>query len=106
MGENNLGTIVEWIMAQKGVNIGIQMSNYTYPLSEYVLQTEFSRGWIVLKFTKFVGDTNEFTIEHIARYLTEAGDIENNENLSLRCFPSSLKKRPLHVYNAPCPFHQ
>ena len=50
------------------------------------------RGWKVLKFTKFAGDTNESTVEHIARYLTEAGDIANNENLRMRYFPSSLTK--------------
>lgn len=42
------------------------------PLSEYVLQTKLPRGWKVPKFNKFTGDTNESTIEHIARYLNEA----------------------------------
>jgi hypothetical protein len=30
------------------------------------------------------------TIEHIARYLTEAGDLANDENLRLKYFPNSL----------------
>ena len=79
-------------MAYNGVNMGIQRPNYTYHLLEYVLQTELPRGWKIPKFTKFVGDTNESTIEHIARYLTKAGDMENNENLRMRYFPSSLTK--------------
>jgi len=29
----------------------------------------------------FAGDTSESTVEHIARYLMEAGDIANSENL-------------------------
>ena len=62
--------------------------NYTSPLSEYIQQTELPRGWKVPKFTKFSGDTSESTIEHIARYLTEVGDIANNENLRIKYFPS------------------
>lgn len=84
LGENNLITIIERIMAQTGVNMGLQRPNYTSPLSEYVLQTELPRGWKVPKFTKFVGDTNDSTVKHIARYLTEVGDIANNNNLRMR----------------------
>jgi len=40
----------------------------------------------------FAGETNESTVEHIVRYLIEAGDIANNENLKLKYFPSSLTK--------------
>lgn len=55
-----------------------------------MLQTELPRGWRVPKFTKFTGDTNKSTIEHIARYLTKVRDIDNNENLRMRYFPSFL----------------
>ena len=89
---NNLAAIVERIMAQNGLNVGLRRPNYTSPLSEYILQTELPRGWKIPKFTKFAGDTNESTVEHIARYLTEAGDIANNENLRIKYFPSSLTK--------------
>ena len=44
------------------------------------------------KFTKFAGETNESTVEHIARYLMEVGDIANNENMKMKYFPSSLTK--------------
>ncbi|XP_050914919.1 uncharacterized protein LOC127129845 [Lathyrus oleraceus] len=92
LGENNLTTIVERIMDQNGVNMGMQMPNYISPLLEYVLQTELPRGWEVLKFTKFAGGTNNSTVEHVARYLTKAGDIANNENPRMKYFPSSLTK--------------
>lgn len=55
-----------------------------------MLKNELPRGWKVPKFTKFTGDTNDSSVEHIARYLTEAGDIANNENVRMRYFPSSL----------------
>jgi len=32
------------------------------------------------------------TVEHITRYLTEAGDLANDENLRLKYFPNSLTK--------------
>jgi len=51
-----------------------------------LLQTELPRGWKIPKFTKFIGDTSESTVEHIAHYLTEAGDITNNENLRMNFF--------------------
>jgi len=43
-------------------------------------------------FTNFVGDTSQSTIEHITRYLMEAEDIANNDNLRLKFFPNSLTK--------------
>jgi len=58
--------------------MGLHRSNFLSALSEYVLMTELPRNWKVRKFTKFVGETNESTIENIARYLIEAGDIVHN----------------------------
>ncbi|XP_050875992.1 uncharacterized protein LOC127079657 [Lathyrus oleraceus] len=87
MMENNLTTMIERIMAQNGLNIGLRRPNYTSPLSEYVLQTELPRGCKIPKFTKFSGDTSESTIEHIAKYMTEAGDLANSENLRMKYSP-------------------
>lgn len=64
------------------------------PLSEYVLQTELPKGWKVPKFTKFSNDTSESTIEHIAKYLTEVGDIANNGNLRMKYIPRTLTNNP------------
>ncbi|XP_050918665.1 uncharacterized protein LOC127136112 [Lathyrus oleraceus] len=55
-------------------------------------QIELPRGWKVPKFIKFAGDTKESTVEHVARYQTDDGDIVNNEDLKLKYFPSSLTK--------------
>jgi hypothetical protein len=89
---NNIANLVETIMAQNGLNIGLHRPNFVSPLSEYVIQTELPRGCKIPKFTTFAGDTNESTVEHIARYLTEAANIANNENLRLKLFPNSLTK--------------
>jgi UV DNA damage repair endonuclease len=89
---NNIANLVENIMAQNGLNIGLHRPNSISPLSELVLQSELSTGYKIPKFTKFAGDTSETTIEHITRYLVEAGDLANNDNLRLKFFPNSLTK--------------
>ncbi|XP_050890388.1 uncharacterized protein LOC127095791 [Lathyrus oleraceus] len=90
--DNNLVAMVERIMARNGVDVGLHRPNYTSPLSEYVLQSELPARWKVPKFTKFSKDTSELTVEHVARYLIEAEEIANNENLRIKYFPSSLTK--------------
>ena len=90
--DNNLAAMVERIMVRNGVNFGLRRPNYISPLSEYILQTETPLKQKILKFTKFSGDTTESTVEHVARYLIEAVDISNNENLRIKYFPSSLTK--------------
>ncbi|XP_050889681.1 uncharacterized protein LOC127094969 [Lathyrus oleraceus] len=91
-GEQNLEVIVERIIVRNGTNPGLQRPTYSSPLLDFVLQIEFPKGWKVPKFTKFAGDTEESTVEHVARYQIEVGDIVNNEDLKLKYFPSSLTK--------------
>ncbi|XP_050916180.1 uncharacterized protein LOC127131294 [Lathyrus oleraceus] len=88
--DNNLAAMIERIMAQNEVNVGLHRPNYKSPLSEYILQSELPPRWEVPKFKKFSGDTSKSNVEHVARYLIEAGDIVNNENMKVNYFPSSL----------------
>jgi len=67
-------------------------------LSELVLQSELPTSYKILKFAKFAGDTSESTVEHIRRYLTEAGDLANGENLRMKYFPNSLTKNVFTWY--------
>ena len=97
-GKNNIANVVETLFTQNGFNLGLHRSNFVSPLSEYVTMEELPRGWKIPKFTKFVGETNESTVEHISRYLIEAGDIANNENLRMKYFPSSLTKNAFTLY--------
>ncbi|XP_058778195.1 uncharacterized protein LOC131652365, partial [Vicia villosa] len=92
VGHNNISNVVEQILVQNGINVGLHRPNFVSPLSEYVRQTELPRGWKIPKFTKFAGETGESTVEHIARFQTEAGELANNENLKVKYFPSSLTK--------------
>ena len=66
-------------------------------MSDYALAEEIPKGWKIPKFTKFGGETNESIVEHIARYLTEASDIANNENLRMKYFPSSVNLRTVET---------
>ncbi|PNX63012.1 hypothetical protein L195_g061409, partial [Trifolium pratense] len=66
LGQHNLANMVETILAQNGLNTGCRRPNFVSAFTEYVLQTELPRGWKVPKYTKFAGDTNESTVEHIA----------------------------------------
>ncbi|XP_050919037.1 uncharacterized protein LOC127136533 [Lathyrus oleraceus] len=90
VGEQNLEAIVERIIVKNGISPCLQRPTYYSPLPDFVLQTELPRGWKVPKLTKFARDTEESIVEHVAMYQTEAGDIENNEDLKLKYFPSSL----------------
>ncbi|XP_050878179.1 uncharacterized protein LOC127081997 [Lathyrus oleraceus] len=92
VGEQNLEVIVELIIVRNGISPCLQRLTYSSPLPDFVLQIELPRGWKVPKFTKYVGDTEESTVEHIARYQMEADEIANNEDLKLKYFPSSLTK--------------
>ena len=51
------------------------------------------------KLTKFSGEDGESTVEHIARYLIELGEIATNEYLKMRYFPSSLTKNAFSLYS-------
>jgi hypothetical protein len=68
---NNIANLVENIMAQNGLNIGLNRPNFASPLVDLVLQSELPRGYKIPKFIRFAGDTSESTVEHITRYLTE-----------------------------------
>jgi len=83
--------------------MGLHRPNFVSALSEYVLMEELPRGWKVPKFTKFGGETTESTVEQIAHYLTEAGDIANNKNLRMKYFPSSLTKNAFNWFTTISP---
>jgi len=90
--QNNIANMVETIVTQNGLNIGLHRPNFVSALSEYVLQIELPKGWKIPKFTIFASDISESIAEHIVHYLTEAGNIANKENLRIKYFPSSLTK--------------
>jgi len=105
-GQKNIANVVEALLAQNGFNMGLHRPNFVSALSEYVLDTDLPRNTKIPKFTNFAWETNESTVEHIARYLMEAGDSENNESLKMKYFPSSLTKNAFAWFTTlpPIPF--
>jgi len=101
---DNITNMTENIMAQNGLNVGLHRPNFVSPLSENVLQTELSKSCKIPKFTTFAGETSKSTIKHITHYLTEVGDIENNENLRLKLFPNSLTKNAFTWFTTLAPY--
>ncbi|XP_050897107.1 uncharacterized protein LOC127103915 [Lathyrus oleraceus] len=86
------GVAGQRIMARNGMSATLQRPIYASPLAEFILQTEAPRGMKVPKYTKFGGESSESIIEHIARYLTQTGDLAHNECLRVKNFSSSLTK--------------
>ncbi|XP_050895799.1 uncharacterized protein LOC127102475 [Lathyrus oleraceus] len=101
--ENNLTTIVERIMARNGMGVTLQRPLYASPLAEFILQAEAPRGMKVPMYTKFGGESGESTIEHVAIYLTESGDLAHNECLRVKNFPSSLTKAAFICFTSLAP---
>ena len=77
-----------------GFNVGFANQPYfTSLFPDYVQQAELPSGWKAPKsLTKFSGNSGKSTIEHIARYTIEIGEITSVKYLKMRFFPSSLTK--------------
>lgn len=88
LGRNNITNVVEEVLAHNGLNVGLHRPNYSSSFPDYIRHAEIPRGCKVPNFTNFVGETNESTIKHVARYETEAVDISNDEGLKMMYFPS------------------
>ena len=92
-GQQNINNMVENVLNRHGFNVGY--ANQPYFISAFpdvVQQTELPRGMKIPKFSKFAGEAGESTVEHVARYLIECGDLANNECLKMKYFPGSLTK--------------
>ncbi|MCI03419.1 hypothetical protein A2U01_0024458, partial [Trifolium medium] len=91
VGQNNLAHLVETILAQNVLNMGLHRPNFVSALSEYVLQTKLPRGWKIPKFTKFAGKIGCLQCALEAEF-TKSPALANNENLRMKYFPNSLTK--------------
>jgi hypothetical protein len=53
---------------------------------------DLASGYKIPKFTKFLGEIGESTVEHVARYTHECGDLASSKILKIIYFPSSLAR--------------
>jgi Retrotransposon gag protein len=63
---------------------------YRRPYPDWFDQMPMPQKFKVPDFTKFSGQDNTTTVEHISRYLIQAGEASTNEALLVRLFPMSL----------------
>ena len=64
---------------------------------------DMPRGYKIPKFTKFAGELEESTVEHVARFTLECGDLAASEALKLKLFPSSLTKEAFSWFTTLAP---
>ena len=57
------------------------------------MENPYPRGYRIPDFSLFSGEDNQSTLEHVARFTVQCGELANNENFyhfKLRLFPNSL----------------
>jgi hypothetical protein len=59
-----------------------------YP--DYYDQLPYPRGYGVPEFTKFSGEDNKTTLEHVGQFILQCGEASANDVIKLRIFSLSL----------------
>ena len=86
-----INQMIEHSLNRHGFKIGnVQPPYFVSAFPYYILQLELPRGYEVPKFLKFVGELEESTVEHVAHFQIECGDLAIDEFLKMKSFPSSL----------------
>ena len=65
-------------------------------------ENPYPRGYKILDFFLFFGKDGQFTLEHVARFTMQCGELANYGNfyhLKLRLFPNSLTGAAFTWYN-------
>jgi hypothetical protein len=60
----------------------------SYP--DYYNQLPYPRGYRVPKFTKFIGEDGNTTLEHVGQFILQYGEASANDALKLKIFSLSL----------------
>lgn len=72
---------------------GLKMKNsysYRHPYPEWYNRVIMTSGVRLPEFSKFTGQDDVTTVEHISRYLAQLGEASAEEPLRVQCFPMSL----------------
>ena len=93
MRHQNVERMVEQTLNRHGFNIGLSdRMLFASPFPLEVQMLDMPRGYKIPKFSKFSGDLEESTVEHVARFTLECGDLATSEMLKMKLFPSSLTR--------------
>ena len=72
---------------------------YRKPYPDYIDRDyPFPWGYKVPKFTLFSGDDKMFTLEHVARFTYQCGEVSENDFMKLKFFLSSLTGTAFNWY--------
>jgi hypothetical protein len=63
---------------------------YQKPYPDYYDQLAYPRGYSVPEFSKFSGEDEKTTLEHVGQFILQCGEASANDVLKLRVFPLSL----------------
>jgi hypothetical protein len=63
---------------------------YQKPYPDYYDQLPYPRGYRVPEFSKFSGEDDKNTLEHVGQFILQCGEASANDVLKLRLFPLSL----------------
>ncbi|KAM2162672.1 hypothetical protein ACFX1Q_040436 [Malus domestica] len=81
-------TEVQW-MIDSAMKKGPKFPKFIHPYPAYVERFEYPKGFKILDFSLFVEESSLSSLEHVARFTTQSGDV-NNDFHKLRLFNFSL----------------
>ncbi|KAM1787908.1 hypothetical protein ACFX11_038265 [Malus domestica] len=68
---------------------GPKFPKFIYPYLAYVEKFEYPKGFRILDFNRFAGESSLSSLEHVARFIAQCGDL-NSDFHKLRLFNFSL----------------
>nr|AAX95307.1 Retrotransposon gag protein, putative [Oryza sativa Japonica Group]ABA93246.1 retrotransposon protein, putative, unclassified [Oryza sativa Japonica Group] len=89
-GPNNMENMIRDIMRTKfGIETRNRARAYKKPYPDYYVNVPFPRNYRVPEFTKFSGEDDKTTWEHVGQFLAQCGEA-NSDTFKLRLFSLSL----------------
>ncbi|KAM2687306.1 hypothetical protein EV2_010088 [Malus domestica] len=76
-------------MIDSAMKKGPKFPKFIHPYPAYVEQVEYPRGFKILDFSLFTGESSLSSLEHVARFTAQCGDV-NSDFHKLRLFNFSL----------------
>jgi hypothetical protein len=91
MDPNNLTNQLATILRESfGIEPKVQGRIYQKLYLDYYNQLPYPRGYGVLGFSKFSGEDDKTTLEHVSQFILQCGKANAKDALKLRMFPLSL----------------
>jgi hypothetical protein len=73
-----------------GIDTKAKMRAYQKPYPESFEYVQFPQGFKIPEFTKFTGNDNRDTLEHVGQFVIQCGEVSSSDIYKLRLFPLSI----------------